>query len=84
MLQLFVLIDSMDSWFFLSFSAELVLDSSGDPQEAKNLAGKNPPPDSDPYNVSNSFTELCTNLSSQAPPDFYVGLRLTQSPACFY
>ncbi len=41
MLELFALVESMDSWFFLSvFPAELILVVAG-PEGAKNLAGEN-------------------------------------------
>jgi hypothetical protein len=38
----------MDSWFFLSFPAVLILLIAG-PEETKNLAGECPPPDSNPF-----------------------------------
>jgi hypothetical protein len=44
-------------------------------EEAKNLAGKNSPPDSDPFDVR-SCTRTVRIGSSQAPPNFHVGPRL--------
>ena len=45
-------------------------------EEAKNLAGESPPPDSDPFDVR-SCTKTVRIGSSQATPNFYVGPRLT-------
>jgi hypothetical protein len=39
----------MDSWFFLSFSQLAWIYGIAGPEEAKNLAGKVPPPDSNPF-----------------------------------
>ena len=47
MLHLF-LVESVDSWFFLSVPAAVTQLITGR-EEAKNLAGKDPPPDSDPF-----------------------------------
>ena len=47
----------MGSCFFLSSPAELILGSRGDLEEAKNLAGEGPPPDSDPFDVTQFLTE---------------------------
>jgi len=65
------------------FPANLNVRNAG-PEETKKPAGNNPPPDSDPFDVSFLSTEIRPNLSSQASPNFYVGLHptLTSSP-CF-
>jgi hypothetical protein len=47
--ELSVYTEATDSWFFLSFPATLTSAVAG-PEETKNLAGKCPPPDSDPFN----------------------------------
>jgi hypothetical protein len=47
-------------------------------QETKNLVGESPPPDSDPFDVR-SCTKTVRIGSSQAPPNFYVGFRLTST-----
>jgi hypothetical protein len=39
--------ESMDSWFFLSFTPLIYFRIAGQ-EEAQNLAGECPPPDSDP------------------------------------
>jgi hypothetical protein len=56
----------MDSLFFLFLSpAELFFGIAG-PEEAKNLAGKKPPPVSDPFSDAESG-ESYASLSSQFP-----------------
>ena len=47
-MELFFLVESVDSWFFLSFP-RCVDSAIAGPEEAKNLAGESPPPDSDPF-----------------------------------
>jgi hypothetical protein len=62
--ELLFLLES-DSWFFLPFlfPAELIRLVAGR-DEAKNLAGENPPPDSDPSNAPSlgEFTQTCQEI----------------------
>ena len=54
----------MDSWFFPFFvPAALILFGIAGPEEAKNLAGKRAPPDSDPFNEA-EFGKNPARLSS--------------------
>jgi hypothetical protein len=53
-LKSFVLVESVDSWFFLFAPLRLIVIIGG-PQKAKNVAGKRPQPDSDPL-IEISFT----------------------------
>jgi hypothetical protein len=53
----------MDSWFFLSFPRYVDSAIAG-PEEAKNLAGKDPPPVSDPFS-SVEFGKNHVTLSRQ-------------------
>ena len=65
-----------DSWFFLSFPR--CVDSAIAGLEKANPSGEMSPPDSDLFYRKPSFTENCTNLSSQASPNLHVGLRPTR------
>ena len=66
----------MNAWFSLPFLFARSVDSAvAGLEEAKNLAGKGSPPDSDPLSVR-SFYRTRPDLSSQARPNVYIGYRL--------
>jgi len=53
---LFVLAESMNSWFASLFPAQLILVVAG-PEEEEEPSGESPPPDSDPLS-DQSFTAV--------------------------
>jgi hypothetical protein len=71
----------VDSWFFLSFPRFVDFAIAGLEKAENRKRGKCPPPDSDLFYWEMFFTENCTNLSSQASPNFHIGPRPTRVAA---